>query len=175
MVTNAGWLFHFTDGEPQVKDTDPLFQRTITFRPNEAAEQFVPDTPPADDSQLFAPPPVEVVPQSTETPEPEVLPALISHVKKPKLRGLTLTLTFSVARKAKVQLIARRKGQVVAKSPNRTFGKGKHHLSLKLSRKRWPTSLRFKTKELTIDVDTGGSGDDTVVTSPDTVVSSGAG
>ena len=32
----------------------------ITSRPNEAAEQFVPDTAPVDDSQLFAPPPVAI-------------------------------------------------------------------------------------------------------------------
>ena len=177
MVTSAGWLYHYTDGTPQAKDADPLLQRTITFRPNESAEQFVPDTLPADDSQLFAPPPVAVDPEPTAQPEPKPLKALISNVKKPSLKGTTLTLRFTVARKAKVQLIASRKGKVVAKTKNRTFAKGTHSLSLKLSRKRWPTKLRFKTKELTIDTgESGSGGDDTVVTSPsDTVVTSTAG
>ena len=59
MATWAGWLFHYSDGTPEAVDTDPNFQGTITFRPNEAAEQFVPDALPEDDSQLFAPAPVE--------------------------------------------------------------------------------------------------------------------
>ena len=49
----------------------PRFAGLIDSRPNEAAEQFVPDAAPADDSQLFAPPPFEVETTSTEAPEPE--------------------------------------------------------------------------------------------------------
>ena len=60
MVTNAGWLFHYTDGTAYPRNTDPAFASTITFRPNEAAEQFIPDAPPVDDSELFKPPPVEI-------------------------------------------------------------------------------------------------------------------
>ena len=95
------------------------------------------------------------------------------------LKGLTLTLRFTVNRKARVQLIAKRKGKVVARTKAKTFKKGRHTLSLKLNRKRWPTALSFKTKELTIDTGDagGGSGDDTVTSSPtdDTVVTSSAG
>src|SRR6201999_4531946 len=110
LVTNAGWLFHYTDGTPLPKDTDPNFAGPITFRPNESAEQFVPDSLPADDSQLFAPPPVAVQDTTTQVPPPpKTLKALISGIKKPTLKGTTLTLRFTVARKAKVQLIARRK------------------------------------------------------------------
>jgi hypothetical protein len=167
MVTNAGWLFHYSDGTPLERDTDPAFAGPISTRPNEAAEQFVPDAAPADDSQLFAPPPVEVQPDATVAQEPEQLEALIKNLAKPKLKGTTLSLTFTVSRKARIQLIARRNGRVVAKSPNRTFKRGKHTIKLKLSRKKWPTRLSFKTKELTIDdSQIAKPGDDSTVSSP---------
>ena len=66
MVTWAGWLFHYSDGTPLPRDTDPAFQGTIEFRPNESAEQFIPDRLPVDDSQLFAPPPLELTPNATK-------------------------------------------------------------------------------------------------------------
>lgn len=165
MVTNAGWLFHYTDGTAQPVDTDPAFANAITTRPNEAAEQFVPDSAPADDSQLFAPPPVAVETTTTEAPEPTQLKALITNVKKPKVsKKLVLSLTFRVNRRAKVQLIARRKGKTVAKTANRTLKPGTHTLKLQLSRKKWPTGLRFKTKELELDESQLAPSDDTVVT-----------
>ncbi|WP_028062510.1 hypothetical protein [Solirubrobacter soli] len=168
MVTNAGWLFHYSDGTPLERDTEPAFAGPITTRPNEAAEQFVPDAAPADDSQLFAPPPVEVQTDSTVAQEPEQLEALIKNLSKPKLKGTTLSLSFTVTRKARIQLIASRHGRAVAKSPNRTFKKGKHTIKLKLSRKKWPTRLSFKTKELTIDdSQIAKPGDDTTVSSPE--------
>jgi hypothetical protein len=182
MVTNAGWLFHYTDGTPLPRDTDAAFAGPITARPNEAAEQFVPDSAPVDDSQLFAPPPVEVQQTATEAPEPEQLEALIKNLKKPKVnkKTLVLSMSFTVTRKAKIQLIARRNGRVVAKSKYKTYKRGKHTIRLKLSRKKWPTRLSFKTKELTIDEDqlAQPGGDDTTVSSPtseDTVVSPGGG
>ncbi|MBE2320025.1 hypothetical protein DVA67_028935 [Solirubrobacter sp. CPCC 204708] len=178
MVTNAGWLFHYTDGTRPAKDTDPAFAGPITSRPNEAAEQFVPDAPPADDSQRFAPPPVAIEPEPTEQAEPEPLAALIRNVRKPKVsKKLVLSLTFTVSRKARVQLIARRKGKTVAKTKNRTLNKGKHTLKLQLSRKQWPTALRFRTKELTLDESQlAPPSDDTVTTTPttdDTVTTTG--
>ena len=89
-------------------------------------------------------------------------------MRKPKLKGLTLHLSFRVTRKARVQLVARRKGKTVAKTKNRTLNPGRHTLKLKLSRKRWPTALRFVTKELTIDEDQlAEPEDDTVVSTPE--------
>src|SRR5262249_21692854 len=84
MVTTAGWVFHYTDGTPLAPDSDPAFATPITTRPNEAAAQFVPDTPPADDSQINAPPPVIQEP----TPPPakaKQLKALVFGFKKPKV------------------------------------------------------------------------------------------
>jgi hypothetical protein len=168
MVTNAGWLFHYSDGASLGQDTDPAVAGPIESRPNEAAEQFVPDAAPADDSQLFAPPPVQVETTSTEAPEAEQLPALITGIRKPKLsKSLTLSLSFVVTRKARIQLVAKRKGKTVAKTRAVTFKQGRHTLKLKLSRKRWPTALRFVTKELTIDdSQLAPPSDDTVVSSP---------
>ena len=66
-----------------------------------------------------------------------------------------------------MQLVARRKGKTVAKTKNRTLKPGRHTLKLKLSKKRWPTALRFRTKELTIDeTQLEPPSDDTVVSSP---------
>jgi hypothetical protein len=167
MVTNAGWLFHYSDGSRPAKDTDPAFAGPISSRPNEAAEQFVPDTAPADDSQLFAPPPVAVETVAAEARVAKQLKALITNVRKPRLRGTTLELSFNVTRKARVQLVARRRGKTVAKTANRTLKPGRHTLRLKLSRKKWPTALRFRTKELTIDeTQLEQPSDDTVVSSP---------
>ena len=144
MVTWAGWLFHYGDGGQLPEDTDPAFQGTIEFRPNEAAEQFVPDQPPVDDSQLFAPPELEQDP-TAEPPKGRVrrLPPLLKKVHS-KLRGLTLTVSFTVTRKAKVALLAKRGGRTVARTPQRTFGPGRHSLVLRLSRDNYPTRLAFQ-------------------------------
>jgi hypothetical protein len=77
MATSAGWLFHYGNGEALPEDDDPAFATTITLRPNESVEQFVPDTPPPDDSELFAPPPVQVEVKPTGETTPLVIPALV--------------------------------------------------------------------------------------------------
>jgi hypothetical protein len=149
MVTNAGWLFHFSDGAPRARDVWSAYPATITYRPNEAVAQAIPDTPPADDSQLFAPPAV--------APEPEPVPprtrtvrvkALMARLSRPHVdRRLRLHLSFTLRRPAKVQLQARRKGKLVAASAYRLLKPGRHTLVVQLDRRRWPTALRFRTKE----------------------------
>jgi hypothetical protein len=145
MVTWGGWVFHYSDGTPLPLDTDPYFQGTIDFRPNEAAEQFVPDTLPEDDSQLFAPAPLEV--EKEKEGKTKHLPPLLKKVRS-RLHGLVLTVSFTVTRRAKVQLLAKRGGETVARTERRTFGRGRHELVLHLSRERYPTKLAFKLKEL---------------------------
>lgn len=144
MVTWAGWLFHLSDGGTLPEDTDPVFQGTIEFRPNEAAEQFIPDQLPVDDSQLFAPPELEQNPNA-EGPKAKVhrLPALLRNVRS-QLKGLRLTVSFTVTRTAKVALLAKKGGRTVARTPQRTFGRGRHQLVLHLSRERYPTRLAFQ-------------------------------
>jgi hypothetical protein len=147
LATWAGWLFHYSDGTPEALDTDPNFQGTITFRPNEAAEQFVPDALPEDDSLLFAPAPVETPKEETGKRHVHRLPPLLQHIHS-KLQGLRLIVTFVVTRRARVQLLAKRGGKVVAQTPQRVFAPGHRVLSLTLSRERYPTGLAFKTKEI---------------------------
>ena len=144
MATWAGWLFHFSDGTVPPHDTDPAFQATIDFRPNEAAEQFVPDRPPVDDSQLFAPPPLELNPTAPAPPaRVRRLPPLLRKVRS-KLDGLRLVVTFTVTRRARVQLVAKRGRRTVARTPRRVFTPGARRLTLKLDRDRYPTRLAFR-------------------------------
>lgn len=148
MVTSAGWIFHYTNGTLLPEYTDPSFATTITSRPNESIEQFVPDTPPPDDSELFAPPPVQVETKASAEPVPEVIPALLKDVTV-KRHGLTVTISFDLTRLADVQIVAKLHGKVIARTHQKRLQAGKRSLSLRLERKRWPTALGFVTKELT--------------------------
>jgi hypothetical protein len=149
MATSAGWLFHYSNGTVLPEDTDPNWAGTITVRPNESVAQFVPDVPPPDDSQLFAPPPVAVEQAaSAETPVAEVIPALLKDIEVSR-HGLTVTVSFDLTSLADVQLLAKRDGKQIAKTAKERLKAGKHALKLSFSAKRWPTGLSFKTKELT--------------------------
>ncbi|HEU4945140.1 MAG TPA: hypothetical protein VFT10_08260 [Solirubrobacterales bacterium] len=147
MVTWAGWLFHYSDGAPEAVDTDPSFQGTITFRPNEAAEQFIPDALPEDDSLLFAPPPLETAKEEGRKNRVRRLPPLLRGIHT-ELHGLRLLVSFTVTRRARVQLLAKRAGRVVARTPRQVFSPGRRELTLLLERDRYPTGLAFKTKEI---------------------------
>ncbi len=128
-------------------DDDPAFQGTIEFRPNESAEQFIPDRLPVDDSQLFAPPPLELTPNVTPAAKVKRLPPLLKQVRS-RLHGLVLTVSFTVTRRARVRLLAKRGGRTVAGTPQRTFSPGRRSLRLRLSRERYPTRLAFKIKQV---------------------------
>ncbi len=148
LATRGGWLFHLTDGTPLPLDTEPSLQGLVTFRPNESAAQFVPDAAPVDDSQLLAPPPVEVQPTQEAAPtRTRRLAALIKNIRRPTLRGTTLVLRFRLSRRASVQLVARRRGKVVAKTRSRRYRPGPVTLRLRLDRRRWPTQLKFVVRE----------------------------
>lgn len=140
MVTRAGWLFHYSDGSELPQDTNPAFAQTIDYRPNESAEQFVPDTPPPDDSDLFKPNP------PGEQPKPGKLPRLLKNVKS-KLKGERLIVRFRVVRPARIQLVARRAGRIVGKSPMKKFEPGRGKLAIRVDPDRYPKQLDFKIKE----------------------------
>jgi hypothetical protein len=164
LVTQGGWLFHYTDGTVLPQDTDPAYQGTITFRPNEAAEQFVPDTPPVDDSLLFAPPPVEVTEEEPRRPRTRRLPALLRKIRS-RVRGTLLIVSFTLTRRARVALIARRNGRVVARTRPRLMRPGRRSLRLRLDVRRWPTRLSFSAREPGRRRQSGGGQDgDTIVT-----------
>ncbi|MGH2880555.1 MAG: hypothetical protein ACRDK4_13245 [Solirubrobacteraceae bacterium] len=148
MVTSAGWLFHYTNGAVLPEDTDPNWASTITLRPNESVEQFVADTPPPDDSKLLEPPPVQVETKPTSEPVQLVIPALLKNIKVSR-RGLTVTISFQLTRLAKVQLVAKLHGKVIARTRDERMKAGRRKLVLSFGRARWPDSLSFKTKELT--------------------------
>ncbi|MET0306823.1 MAG: hypothetical protein ABW196_11455 [Solirubrobacterales bacterium] len=148
VVTRAGWLFRYSDGTPLARDTDPAFQGTIEFRPNEAAEQFIPDRLPVDDSQLFAPPPLELDPNAPgRGGKVRRLPPLLRKITT-QLHGLVLIARFTVTRKAKVALLAKRGGHTVARTPRRTFAPGRRMLALQLERDRYPTRLAFEASAI---------------------------
>jgi hypothetical protein len=172
MVTSNGWVFHYSDPAtpPLAQDTDPAFRGPITFRPNEAAEQFVPDTPPADDSELFKPPPVE----SQQPPgggKTKRLPPLLRRIRT-KLAGKTIVVRFTLTRKARVSLVARRKRKVVARTRPRTMRPGRHVLRLRLDAKRWPQRLKLSAREPGVPSGGGGGGGDTITTGGDTIATS---
>jgi hypothetical protein len=172
LATSAGWLFHYTNGTILPEDNDPNWAGTITVRPNESVEQFVSDTPPPDDSELFAPPPVQVETKATEVPTAEVIPALLKDVTVAR-HGLTVTVSFQLARLADVQLVAKLRGKAIAHTREERLRAGKHALSLSLQRKRWPSALSFVTKELTKPVPVpASSSEGSVGTGPDAVTTS---
>ncbi len=146
LVTTAGWLFHYTDGAELALDTEPSLQGTITVRPNEAAAQFVPDTPPVDDSLLLAPPAVEDAKAAPAVTTTTQLPPLLKGLKS-KLKGLTLTISFRLTRRAKIAVIAKRRGKTVARTPQRWLKPGKRSLKLRLKRDKWPTKLSFAIED----------------------------
>lgn len=151
LVTNAGWLFHYVDpaAPPRPRDADPAFDRLITYRPNESLAQSIPDAPPADDSQLFAPPPPAVEPEPPPaTTRVRRVKALMARLTKPRVdRRLRLSLSFTLRRRARVQLQARRRGRIVARTSFRLLRPGRHTLTLQLRRAAWPDALRFRTRE----------------------------
>ena len=129
----------------------------------------MPDTPPADDSQLFAPPPVAIETEPTEAPEPEAAEgADHERAQAEAVKRLVLSLELhGVPQGAACSWSRAARARTVAKTANRTLKPGRHTLELQLSRKRWPTALRFRTKELTIDeTQLAPPSDDTVVSTP---------
>jgi hypothetical protein len=187
LATARGFLFRHGDAGDYERDTDPAFQGLITGRPNEAAEQSIPDTPPEDDSRLHAPP-LEIIPEpppaSNRPCDP--LPSAIARVQRPRVRGSKrLEVRFRLRRRAQVRLLGYRGKRVVARTKTRTLRPGPRKLVLRVSRKRWPTRLRFVVRDRGTTKKRpcrrrggggGGGGDNTVTTGPgDNTVTTGPG
>jgi hypothetical protein len=146
LATYGGWLFHLTDGSPLPEDTDPAYAGTLTVRPDDArTPQRILDTLPEDDSNRFAPPPPPADPPQAR---PRPLPALIAHVRA-RLHGRhELVLSFQLRRRARVGIVGRRGGRVVARARSRALRPGRRAIALRVDPRRWPTRLRFVTREL---------------------------
>lgn len=171
MVTTAGWIFHFTDGTALPRDTDPAFAGPITFRPNEAAAQFIPDAPPVDDSRLFEPATLEPEPPATVADEPAVkrLRPLLRAVRT-RLQGRRLMIiSFRVARPARIGVTGRRRGHVVARVRPRSFRPGRRSIRLKLDPGRYPTQITFQIREAGASAPGAPGADDVAAGDGDTV------
>ncbi len=172
LATRQGWLFHLApEGRRELpQDTDPAFSKLITFRPPDAGiPPVVPDAPPLDNSGL----PGELqssggsLTESSSGPsESLVKAALLSRIRTRLLRGKTLQLSFHLAVRARVRLLARRRSRVVASTPMLTFAAGNRKLLLRLNPKRWPTKLDLQSHALAPlpSVSTQGAGNDSVST-----------
>lgn len=148
MVTSAGWIYRYANGIALPEDDDPYWAGTITQRPNESIEQFVSDTPPPDNSQLFAPPPVQIQTEGNAISHTRYeYPPLLKDIRVSR-SGLTVIVRFRLTSLALVRLVAKRDGRLVAQTAKRRLRAGQHSLSLHLRRRSWPTALKFVTKEL---------------------------
>jgi hypothetical protein len=154
MTTASGWLYHLApEGERSLpQDTDPAFAGLITFRPtDEGLPQVAPDAPPADDSGLLGEVPslgAALAEASVPPIESRVVVPLLSHLRSKLVRGTTLQVSFHLAVKARVRLLATRRKRVVAATPTRTLAAGNRALLLRLNRRRWPTKLDLQTHAL---------------------------
>lgn len=151
MVTSAGWLFHLAPADERQlpADTETAFTKLITVRPpDQGVPQVVPDAPPAETGllgeQTAAPPLVTAVVQNqAKVPVP-----LLSRLHSRLRHGHTLELSFHLAVKARLRLIAMRKKAVVASTKNTTLASGNRKLLLALNPRRWPTKLDLQTHAL---------------------------
>jgi hypothetical protein len=185
MVTTEGWLFHLApEGEPTLPvDSESEFTELITERPpDQGLPQTEPDSLPEDDSGLSGEAPVvPAIPKVSKTEEELRVPvALVSHIHSRLVHGTTLELRFHLAVKARIQLLARRKHRVVAKSTTHVFAAGNRELLLALNRKAWPTELHLVDHALAPlpTVSTRSAGSEIVTTSlafPSRLLASGTG
>jgi hypothetical protein len=177
MVTAGGWIYHWSDPDrPAPVNTDPAIQRLITARPVDArTPRDEPDTLPQGESLTYVAPPEDEEDAPVEAVAPRRVAALFRVIGKPRVRKArgryTLQVRIQLRRKARVQLIGRRGGRTVARSSTRTLNKGRRTVSMRVRPKRWPTSLRFNTRDLELQQqpaaggdDAGGGSDDTVTT-----------
>ncbi len=155
-TTAGGWLLHLaTQEEREHPDplSDPAFARVeagepITFRPADAGvPQETPDEVPENNSGE------SVFTRSEELVKPNREPArvavpLLTHVRSKVIHGNTLVLSFNLAVKARIRLLALRHAKVVASTPMRTLNAGHRQLMLHLNRAHWPQKLKLQTHAL---------------------------
>ncbi len=152
LVTTQGWLFHLSEaGQERLPvNGDPgIGGPLITFRPaDEGVPQIASDTLPPDTSgseeHTVVPEVIKAAPQTFAT----VPVALVSHLHARLVHGSTLELTFRIAVRARIKLVALRRKSVVASTPARIYRPGKVRLLLRLNPRRWPTKLDLQTRAL---------------------------
>jgi hypothetical protein len=148
VATSQGWLFHLGSDYPE--DDDPYFQNLISYRPPDASIPFeAPEDFPEDDSGAN-PPSIPSLPTSPSPPttEAKVREALFSHVKAKLVGRATLALTFTLATKSHVKLVALRKKRKVAATRRIVLTHGRHTLTLRLDLRAWPTKLDLQVQAI---------------------------
>jgi hypothetical protein len=163
LATSQGWIYHYTNGDQLPEDTDSNFAGVITYRPPDAGiPQLIADIPPPDDSlanQQAPPPPAAAATQPTTAYTTE---QLVTHMRSHLINRSTLELSFKLAAKAHVQLLADRHGHLVARTTRKTLEAGHRKLLLRLNPKSWPTKLDLRATPLKplprVPVKAGGEG-----------------
>lgn len=158
VATDRGWLFHLTDGTPRTRDASPSFAGVIDYRPPDGGMPFAPpDDLPVDDSLANQrPAPSQRAPSGggdqtntgggRRTAARRAKP-LVRGTSTKLLRGTTrLRMTFTLTARARVELVALRRGRVVARSGRRTLRAGRRSIVLRLDRRRWPTKLDLRAR-----------------------------
>ncbi len=156
MANVNGWLYHLArENERTLPQSElPGFPegKIISERPpDEGIPQEVIDAPPPDTSGLQEEPP-DYGGTFEEKKEPKsenkVTLPLLSRVHSHLIKGTTLQLSFHLSVKARVRLIAKRKGKMVAQTRAEVLKAGNRELLLKLDPRRWPTKLSLQTRAL---------------------------
>lgn len=156
MANVDGWLYHLArEGQRTLARSElPGFPegKIISERPpDEGIPQEVLDAPPPDTSGLQEAPPDyggTFEEQQEVKSENKVRLPLVSRVHSRLVKGTTLRLSFHLAVKARVRLIAKRRRKVVARTHGRLLKAGNRKLLLRLNRRRWPTKLVLRTHAL---------------------------
>ncbi len=144
MVTANGWLYHYASEATRTleRDGSAAFASLITERPkDEGIPQIQSDTQPEEELEAKAEPKENVKKPGKHVP-------LISGVRSRVLAGGTLELTFRLAVKARVRLVAMNGKRIVAATPQRTLHAGRRSLRLKLNRRHWPKHIELETHPL---------------------------
>ena len=173
LATDQGWLYHLTaPGSTLPEDTDPNFQGIITFRPSDNGQpQLIADVAPPDDSLANQQPPLPPASAPTAPSGSYTTEQLVKHMHSHLAHRDTLALSFTLAAKAHVQLLATRKGRLVAHTARQTLKAGRHTLMLQLNVHSWPTKLNLRATPLKplprVPVTGGGGGSGGAPKAPD--------
>ncbi len=145
LATTQGALFHLSEEGDQTLPVDgdrELTGPVITYRP---PDEGLPQEQPvgSGDGAGYG---EEGPPPASPSYRPPLLESYRLAVApysdaRERLHGTTLELSFRLAVKARVRLLARRRATVVAHTPSRVLGAGPRALLLHLDRRRWPTKL----------------------------------
>jgi hypothetical protein len=172
LATTQGWLFHLSEAADRTLplDAEPAWNgELISARPrDQGLPQEPSDSQVSEESQEEAKaPPTPLLKQTTPSPFAMVTVPLLSDVHSRLVHGSTLELSFHLAVKARVRLLAKRHAKIIASTATRTLEAGRRSLRLRLDPRRWPTKLDLQTHALAPlpEVSSLSSGVETISTS----------